>query len=325
MGKKQKKEKPLWIKKAEFAVLKAVVTLIEKLSLKQAYALARFAGSTVYYLDFKHRNRAVTHILHSGIRTTLPEAKKLAKLNFQHMVKVFVEIIKFPQIVTPENYKEYISFEQDDKGVADYLSYDRECTPVILASAHIGNWELAGTAFSMVTRNPLCSIMRPLENELIGNFFYSRRGTNGHTTVSKEKGLRPLLTALNSHQSIAIVSDQHASSKEGVEVTFCGHPARAHMTPSLLHLKTGVPILCTVLIRLDDDFHFKLTGNGPLIFTPTGNKEADIKAVTQLYTELIEKTLRQYPDQWLWAHRRWLDCNRKYHPKEEKQNEKTAV
>lgn len=325
MGKKPKKQKPMWIKKAEFAVLKTVVTLIEKLSLKQAYALARFAGSTIYHLDFKHRNRAVTHILHSGIRTTRSEAKALAKLNCQHMVKVFVEIIKFPQIVTTENYKKYIAIEEDDKGFADYLSYDRECTPVILASAHLGNWELAGTAFSMVTRNPLCSIMRPLENELIGNFFYSRRGTNGHTTVSKEKGVRPLLTALNSHQSIAIVSDQHASSKEGVEVTFCGHPARAHMTPSLLHLKTGIPILCTVLVRLDDDFHFKLTGHGPLIYKPTGNKEADIKTVTQLYTELIEKTLRKYPDQWLWAHRRWLDCNRKYHPGEKDKNEKTAV
>ncbi|OQA81603.1 MAG: lipid A biosynthesis lauroyl acyltransferase [Lentisphaerae bacterium ADurb.Bin242] len=167
--------------------------------------------------------------------------------------------------------------------------------------------------------------MRPLENELIGNFFYSRRGTHGHTTVSKEKGIRPLLAALNAHQSIAIVSDQHASSKEGVEVTFCGHPARAHMTPALLHLKTKVPIFCLVVVRVDDDFHFKLTGYGPLQYTPTGDKEADIQAITRLYTGMIEKILRQYPDQWLWAHRRWLDCNRTYQPKEENKNEKTAV
>jgi KDO2-lipid IV(A) lauroyltransferase len=37
----------------------------------------------------------------------------------------------------------------------------------------------------------------------------------------------------------------------------------------------------------------------------SGNEEADIAANTALFTKVIEKYVRQYPDQWLWVHRRW--------------------
>jgi KDO2-lipid IV(A) lauroyltransferase len=49
----------------------------------------------------------------------------------------------------------------------------------------------------------------------------------------------------------------------------------------------------------------------PICYKPTGDKEGDIRAVTQLYTTEIEKSVARYPEQWMWAHRRWLNINRK--------------
>ena len=313
----EKKHKPMWVKKIEFAFLMLGVRLIEKLSVKQCYALADRIGALIFLVDRKHRNRAVQHVLHSGLRTSRPEAVKLAKASFQHMIKVFMEIVKAPQLVTAENFHEY--YEVDDR--MDPAARERffnppHSQPSILATGHIGNWELAGSAYSLLSGIPLCSIMRPLENELIGNFFYSHRAVFNHTTVSKENGLRPLLKALLGGKSIAIVADQHASHSEGVVVDFLGHPARAHMTPALLGLKTQVPITCAVLIRKDNQFHFKMVLNGPVMYTPTGDKDKDIQTMTQLYTDLITETLKEYPEQWLWPHRRWLDCNRNTPKKE---------
>ena len=42
--------------------------------------------------------------------------------------------------------------------------------------------------------------------------------------------------------------------------------------------------------------------------------EADIRAVAQLYTDMIEEQIRRYPTQWLWSHRRWLDYGRGPYP-----------
>jgi Kdo2-lipid IVA lauroyltransferase/acyltransferase len=37
----------------------------------------------------------------------------------------------------------------------------------------------------------------------------------------------------------------------------------------------------------------------------TGDLEADIRANTQKFTSIIEAYVREYPEQWLWVHRRW--------------------
>lgn len=282
--------------------------IIRLLPLKSAYALARFIGRIFYLLDFKHRKRTITHILHSGILTDRKAAKKLALTNLTHMVKVFVEIVKFDQFVNSDNLHEHI-LVADDPVSRKFLSKET-AVPILITTGHIGNWELAGGSYTVLTGIPMTSIMRPLGNKKVGEYFYRHRACFRHKTVSKEKGLRPLLRAWKEGETITIVADQHASKNEGVDVVFFGHPARAHATPALLHLKTGLPIVLVYLLRADDNFHFVFHCTEPFIFTPTGNKEADVKAICQRYTSNLEKIIRKHPEQWLWAHRRWLDCGR---------------
>ena len=308
MGNKKKKTENAFLMEAEYRLFLILPLLVRALSLKQAYALANVCAWFFYLLDFKHRKRAIAHILHSGIRTTLPEARALAKANFRHMVKVFVEVVKFDQIVTPENFREHLRYASDSPELDKIMDPEHPVT-AILASAHLGNWELAGNIYTMFSGQNLCSIMRPLANRKLGEYFYAHRMSRKHTTVSKEKGIRPLLAALNRGDSIAVVSDQHATSREGVEITFFGHPARAHMTVALLHLKTGTPLAMPYLIRTGN-FKFEFHCPEPISYTPTGDKERDVRNLTQLYTIMIEKEIRRFPEQWLWAHRRWLDCER---------------
>lgn len=219
-----------------------------------------------------------------------------------------MEIIKCDQIITPENIHEYISF--DDTPTAKKMFSKETAIQTILTTAHLGNWELAGMAYTAATGIPMTSIMRPLGNKKIGEFFYRHRTSDLHKTVSKEFGIRPLLIAHKAGETITIVSDQHASSREGVDVTFFGHPARAHATAALLHLKTKTPIFSPYLIRMDDQFHFRLFCTEPFVYEPTDDRESDIRAICQKYTDNIEKSIRHFPEQWLWAHRRWLDIER---------------
>lgn len=286
--------------------------LIRILSLKNAYFLAKLTGIIAYHCDSKHRKRIITHILHSGIVDNKEDAIVLAKKNFIHMAKIFVEIIKFDQIVNEENYREFVCVDPDlPQDIKEALE-PATSIPFIAASMHLGNWELSANCYCYYSKQAVCSIMRPLPNQKIGNYIYKKRTGIDHETVARDKGVKPLLTALRSGKTIALVVDQHANHTEGIEHLFFGHPARTHMTPAMLHLKTGVPLLPLVFVRMDDEFHFMMTTAGEFIrYTPTGDKEKDIRNITESYTVSFEKLIRKYPDQWIWEHRRWLDCGRK--------------
>jgi lauroyl/myristoyl acyltransferase len=43
----------------------------------------------------------------------------------------------------------------------------------------------------------------------------------------------------------------------------------------------------------------------PIRFAPTGDKEQDIAVLTTEINRRLEAVIRRYPEQYLWAHKRW--------------------
>ena len=313
MGEERKRS---WLSiEVEYRIFRLVAFVVRSLSLKTAYQWAGVASGILYALDAKHRKRSISHVLHSGLRSTEEEAAKLVRENFRHAAKVLVEIIKIDQCINAVNYRERLGLDITDPVARRVL--DGKPRQVIVVTAHLGNWELAGSAYCWQGNVRMTSIMRPLNNPKIGAFVYGHRTNEAHRTVSRERGIRPLLSALKEGDTLAIVADQHASSSEGVETKFFGQPVRTHATPALLHLKTGIPLWPCFMIRKDDNFHFDFCADGLIEYKPTGDKEADVLAITQMLNDAIEKYVRRYPEQWLWAHRRWLNINRKHHSHQE--------
>ena len=318
--KKKKKKKSALEINFEYGVFLCVTATVRLLPLHAAYALLNFIAWAVRHFNMRHGPRTPKLILHSGFMKTKAEADRLALESLKHFAKVYVEVVKFDQIVNEDNFSEHIRIA-DDPLTREFM--DPATAPqIILTTAHIGNWELAGGLHSYITKQRMMSIMRPLENPKIGRYVYARRCRFLHRSVSKELGVRPLIQAHRAGENVTIVSDQHAVPPEGVEVKFFGHPAMAQKTPAWLHLRTGTVIAMPYLIRDDDDFHFTFHCARTPVYRPTGNMEADIRAVAQLYTDMIEEQIRRYPTQWLWSHRRWLDYGRGPYPPSAPSNEK---
>ena len=280
--------------------------LLHRLTLKQAYHLSAALFALLYWVDGKHRRRAIDHVLHAGIAADRRAAARLARKSFREFSKLLVEIVKMDQCYDPAKIRVAGSIA----GIDLALSQDHPNHNVIIVTAHYGNWEVAGTAFSDKARLRMLSIMRPFGNPKIGELILNHRRSTVHEVVDKANGLRPILKALQAGKNVSILIDQHASSNEGVETVYFGQPCRTHKTPALLHLKTGIPILPEVTRRVGDNFEFELVLGDPIVYTPTGDKEHDVQAVTQLCTTALEKLIAECPEQWLWAPRRWLNINR---------------
>ena len=294
----------------EYFFFRLAMNIVKILPLWLCFKIAELGGRLFFIFDIRHRNRTIQHLLHAGIVKTQTEAVALTRKNFIHFAKVGLEIFKCRQLMIRENISEILKISGSDKSKELFFSPTGNSKQAIVICAHFGNWEAAGQGVTISSGIPLLSVMRPFDNPKIGEYINSRREGHTHEVVAKKGAVRPLLVALKKGYSIAMMADQNAGENEGIVVDFFGHPARTHSSPALLHLKTGVPILVLMPRRVSDDFKFEFIISDPIIHAPTENKEKDIKEITQKFTSEIEKSVRLYPEQWMWAHRRWLDINR---------------
>jgi KDO2-lipid IV(A) lauroyltransferase len=308
MGKeKRKKEKSRFVIRLEYIFFLMLFKTLELLPLSWAMPLGSCLMKLLFYLDRRHARRTIGHIMYSGVETDPRKAAVLARANFGEFGKLLVEIAKIKKEFSIEKVRRCGS----ERAWKFFIEGYNGKKQFILASAHYGNWEVAGTIMADILNGKIASLMRGFSNPLIGDRILANRGNHNHELVDKTKGLRPILQALSQGKTVSMVVDQHAASAEGVEVAFFGHPSRHHRTPALLHLKSGIPIIPTIIRRRSDKFEFDCVLGEPIIFTPTDDKEKDIALVTQLVSRSIEDIIRQEPVQWLWTPRHWLSIDRK--------------
>jgi KDO2-lipid IV(A) lauroyltransferase len=88
-------------------------------------------------------------------------------------------------------------------------------------------------------------------------------------------------------------------------VDFFGHLACTGSGLARIAMKTGAQVLPGFLLWEEASQSYVLRFGAPLVLPASGDVEADAVVHTALFTRVIEDYIRQYPDQWLWVHRRW--------------------
>jgi Kdo2-lipid IVA lauroyltransferase/acyltransferase len=52
---------------------------------------------------------------------------------------------------------------------------------------------------------------------------------------------------------------------------------------------------------------FRMISEPPLTLRKTGDSDADRRALMVEVNAIVERWVREHPEQWLWLHRRWPD------------------
>lgn len=276
-----------------------------------------------YALSGKHRNIAVENILMANppiVRSTA-EAHELARKTFEHFALSFIHALYIPRLIRLK-HKKHIHFENleiIDKAL-------KEGRGAILVSGHLGNWEI-GISELALKGYPLHIVAFQQANPHLNKILNRFRESCKWNIISTKGAMKQSEDLLKQGKAIVLLIDQ-TGRDEGVEVEFFGRTAPAMWGPANLHLKTGAPIipfgtifttkteLLPPAIRARFAFgrpvgqssqriHYTIKVGNIIDYLPTGNKDADIKNLTQIYLNEIEKIIRLAPEQWIWFHRRW--------------------
>jgi Kdo2-lipid IVA lauroyltransferase/acyltransferase len=176
---------------------------------------------------------------------------------------------------------------------------------VLAATAHFGNWELLGDA---VVRQgiPLSVVVRPLTGAFNAHIVEARK-KSGLKVILQRGALTPMIQAVRQGELVAQLIDQALPARAAVWVPFFGRLASTTPALSVAALRTGAPVYVVLAIREAEGL--RVFAEGPFAVPLSNDRDDDICRHTQMLTEVIERYVRKYPDQWMWLHRRWKSTN----------------
>ncbi len=212
---------------------------------------------------------------------------------FRSIARILVTFAKFPAI--RRGYLgQWIRLEG-----GEHFDRAREAgRGVLVATAHLGNWELSAFAHALMTA-PMNVVVRPLDNPLIDGMVERRRALTGNRPIGKKDFARAILKALAGNQAVGILIDQNAGLDDGVFVDFFGVPASAGTGFAKFAAHSGAAVLPGFALWNETERRYVLR------FYPPIGMTGDVTRDTQALQAKLEEVIREYPDQWLWVHRRW--------------------
>jgi KDO2-lipid IV(A) lauroyltransferase len=142
-------------------------------------------------------------------------------------------------------------------------------------------------------------VVRPLDNPWIDRLVEQRRSLSGNRPLAKKDYARAILKALADNQAVGILIDQNASLDTGAFVDFFGIPAFAGVGFAKLAARSGATVIPGFAIWSEKESRYVLRFYPPIPMT------GDAARDTQALQSQLESVIREYPDQWLWIHRRW--------------------
>ncbi|MBI2843802.1 MAG: hypothetical protein HYX78_10415 [Armatimonadetes bacterium] len=287
-------------KRSEMALgrlaLFAALRIAKRLTPEKIERWGRKLGGFIYVASRRYRGVAIRNLRAAYPEWSEQEVRDVARRTFENFARGALEFL-YLNDMPPQAVGEWLSVE-DTSPLDAVLEKGRGA---IVITAHLGNWELLARKFALLGYR-INVIARDSDDPTTTGLANSIRENAGYKVLSRDSSAIPAMRCLRKNELLGILPDQNTWS--GIFVDFFGRPAATATGPAVLSLKTGAPILCGFARRVDGGF-FEAVIYPPLEVPSTGDEEADILALTQAYTRVIEDEIRKDPAQWLWIHDRW--------------------
>jgi KDO2-lipid IV(A) lauroyltransferase len=267
----------------------------------------------IAFITFKvakyRRDVALENLANAFPEKSPQDRFQIAYGSYRHFALVILEFMKLASW-TPEQLGKMIDIERT-KEVEDMLAETRGKGAVVV-SGHFGNWEMAIAYLASRFFEGASIIQLRQKNALVDQHVVKMRRRWGMEIIYSRGAVNNALSSLKANQFLGLLCDQDAGAR-GVFVPFFGRMASTPVGAAVLHLRSKATLFFGFSVRVGK---FKYKG----YVTPIEHDSdyevntENIQKITAKFTAQLEKYVRQYPDQYLWMHRRW-----KTQPEGEKQ------
>jgi len=167
----------------------------------------------------------------------------------------------------------------------------------VWVSAHLGHWELPAV-WAAAQGVPVHALFAPIHYPALDRWVRGLRRRHGlHVHRTDRRGLRRAVRVLRDGGHVAVLIDQRLRGR-GTWVPFLGTPAWTTTSAARLARASGARVALVRCVREPD-------GRYRIRFGPELDPGLGVEDATAEASRLLERAVREHPQQWVWMHDRW--------------------
>ncbi|CAM5766413.1 lauroyl acyltransferase [Labrys miyagiensis] len=278
---------------AEYFLLRSLIGVLHVLPLD----FGSWLMGTLWRLiapRLRRHERAIRHLGAAYPAKTAAEIEAMARAMWMQLGRTFAESLMADRIIRAGRI--------EDGSGALVAALKSSGKGIVFVSLHTGNWELV--VFPTVASGiKVAGVYQRMKNPRVDNYIaLVRRDRYPRGLFVKGADIgRKLMRIVREGGAIALLADLR--DRGGLPVTFFDRPAPSTTFPALLARSNGAALVAARVIR-KQGVNFRIEAQR--IDVPhTDDRDADVAEATRRIHRLFEKWVREYPEQWMWAHRRW--------------------
>lgn len=264
------------------------------LSYQSIHKIGAFLGTCVFYGSSKFRKRTLSNLsLASSLHLSKKEVFSLAKRSLQSLM---ITCLEYPKLSVEKNIQRLVRCENPEQIEALYKA---GISPIFFCG-HQANWELFFLEGTLRMRG--VAIGRPIKNQWLYNWALKIRQKHGGKIIHPREAVREGLKALRTGSFLGIVGDQ-GMPENGLCSLFLGRKAWTSPIPALLSYRTGSPLVVATMKRQKAGYLIRYSE--PIWPNQKAKAHQEIEQMMKKALSVLETSIMEKPDQWLWLHNRW--------------------
>lgn len=259
-------------------------------------AFARWLGPKL-----KRHRIAMENLAIAFPEKSLEEREKIASDSWAQMARTMLEYGYLDQVfdLTVDRAE---SDRIEIRNAEQYEKLRDDGLPAILFTGHLANFELLPLVADRFGLKLLSMFRQPNNKYAAKRVAQARKVVSGNLVASGQGASFQLMSALERGDHVGLLVDQ--KFRRGIMVPFFGKDAPANPLLAKLARRYKCPVHGARTVRLPNG-RFRLEITGELDLPRDENGDVDIRGTTELVNRVVEGWVREYPEQWLWIHRRW--------------------
>jgi KDO2-lipid IV(A) lauroyltransferase len=272
-----------------------ILYIISLLPLRGLYLIADLLYLLAYYVIGYRKKVVMENLDRAFPEKTRAEKIRIAKRFYKNLIDSFIETLK---LLSAGGRFIDKHFTGNWEFLNELYKTGKSCQILV---GHTFNWEWGNYALARHVRYKFLAVYMPLSNKVFERLFLTLRQKSGAVMLPATTMKNSMIPHRGTQYALGLVADQSPGNPaKGYWIRFFGQKTAFIPGPEKGARAGNIPIVFARLEKKRRGYYHAVFSMGEE--NPAHTREGEI---TIKYARYMESTIRQFPDMWLWSHKRW--------------------